>query len=399
MENIILINGVILTPLEVINNSVIFVRNGTIEKIIKKTELDIYGADYLKEYKLIDAGGNYISPGFIDIHTHGANDADAVKDCVLPMCEFMVKHGTTGFLPTLWTAEFGRMIESCKRISLLMESSYCGSKILGINSEGPYLNPDFGAQKRELVKTPRFEDYSRLVEAGNGRIKVMTVAPELENSKELVKYLRQNNIVVSIGHTNVSMEKMDDAIDWGFTLTTHILNAFGDSVQPERGVKAVGIQEALLIRDDLMSEILCDKNGIHVNPTVINIVLRCKGVERIVLITDSMNMTGFPPGKYALQDGRMVDIAKGADIVRLENDDLAGSVMTMNKTIINFINHTGIALKDAVRMATYNPAAAIGVSSRKGELRAGMDADIAVFDDDIEVKLAMVEGKIEYLNL
>ncbi|MCD4670137.1 MAG: amidohydrolase family protein, partial [Actinomycetia bacterium] len=274
-----------------------------------------------------------------------------------------------------------------------------GSKVLGINSEGPYLNPDLGAQKKELVRTPEYKDYRRLVEASNGNLTVMTVAPELKGALELIKYLRQNNIIVSIGHTDIKIDKMHEALGAGITLVTHLLNAMGDSIQVDGGVKALGIQEELLICDQLMCEVLSDKKGVHVKPTLLKIILRCKGVENIILITDSMNMTGFPPGTYSLQDGRKAIIGDGEDTVRLEDGGLAGSVMTMDKAIGNFINHTGVKLEDAVRMATFNPAKAINFSDRKGEIREGMDADIAVFDDDIDVKLTIINGCIEYNNL
>lgn len=399
MKDLILTNGIIITPFEKIQNRVLFLKGGKIEKLISAEEFEYYDESYISDYEIIDAGNNFIAPGFIDIHTHGANDADAVKDPIDQMAEFKVKHGTTGFLPTLWTAEFDWMVDACKKINDFMKAQSKGSKVLGINSEGPYLNPELGAQKKELVRTPEYKDYRRLIEASDGNLIVMTVAPELEGALELIKYLRQNNVIVSIGHTDIKIDKMHEALDRGITLVTHLLNAMGDSIQVDAGVKALGIQEELLICDQLMCEVLSDKKGVHVKPTLLKIILRCKGVENIVLITDSMNMTGFPPGTYSLQDGRKAIIKDGEDTVRLENGGLAGSVMTMDRAIGNFINHTGVRLEDAVRMATFNPAKAINFSDRKGEIKEGMDADIAVFDDDIDVKLTIVEGEIRYNKL
>jgi len=399
MNNIMLKNGIIITPFKKLYGKVLFLKDKKIEKIIRKEEFNSYSEDYIKEYKIIDIKGSYISPGFIDIHTHGANGADAVKDDIAPMAELKVKHGTTGFLPTLWTAEFGNMIAACSKISNFMKKKGTGSKVLGINSEGPYLNPNLGAQKKELVRLPEYKDYSRLLEAGNGNLKIMTVAPELEGAEDLIKYLLQNNVVVSIGHTDIQLNDMHNALNLGITLITHILNAMGESVSKERGTKPLGIQEELLICDDLMSEVLSDKNGIHVKPTWLKILVRCRGIENIVLITDSMNMTGYAPGKYFLQDGRAAIIKEGEDIVRLENGDLAGSVMTIDKAIKNMIKHTRVSLEDAVRMASYNPAKAIKMSNRKGEIKEGMDADVAVFDENINVKLTIVEGEVRYTNL
>lgn len=399
MKNIILKNGIIITPFEKLEGKVLFLKDKKIERIINIEEFNNYKGDYIKNYKVVDVSGNYISPGFIDIHTHGANGADAVKDSIVPMAEFKVKHGTTGFLPTLWTAEFDKMIAACRRINDLIKERGNGSAILGINSEGPYLNPNYGAQRRELVRVPEYEDYSRLLEASGGNLKIMTIAPEMEGAIDLIKYLTQNNVVVSIGHTDIKIKNMHKVSKMGITLVTHILNAMGESIAEDRGTKPLGIQEELLVCDELMSEVLCDKNGVHVKPTWLKILVRCKGIENIILITDSMNMTGFKPGKHFLQDGRAVIIKEGEDILRLENRDLAGSVTTMDCVVKNMIKHTKVCLEDAVRMASYNPARAIRLSHRKGEIKEGMDADITVFDEDINIKLTIVEGEIRYNNL
>ena len=315
------------------------------------------------------------------------------------MADFLIKYGVTGFLPTLWTAEFESMIKACKRISNFIKDQKGGAKVLGINSEGPYLNKDYGAQRPELVKIPEFKDYSRLVEASDGNLRIVTVAPELDNAYELIKYLRQNDIVVSIGHTDIQFDKLHGALNLGISLITHIFNAMGGISITEEGVKPTSIQDELLICDDLMSEVMCDKNAVHVNKTLLKILIRCKGIKNIILITDSMNMTGSAPGRYYLQDGRVVILKKGEDIIRLDNGGLSGSIMTMNDTIHNMISHSGIPIKDAIMMATSNPAKLLKLSYRKGEIKEGMDADIAVFDNLMNIKLTIVEGEIVHDNI
>ena len=399
MKDLILKNGIILTPFDELKNKALFLKGGKVYKLISEAEYKHLENDYLDNYEIIDAKGNYISPGFIDIHIHGANNADAVRDSVEPMADFLIKYGVTGFLPTLWTAEFENMVKACKRISNFIKDQKRGAKVLGINSEGPYLNKDYGAQRPELVKMPEFKDYSRLVEASDGNLRIMTVAPELDNAYELIKYLRQNNIAISIGHTDIKLDKLHEALNLGISLITHIFNAMGGVIITEKGVKPISIQEELLICDDLMSEVMCDKNAVHVNKTLLRILIRCKGIKNIILITDSMNMTGSPPGRYYLQDGRGVILKNGEDIIRLEDGPLAGSVMTMNNAIHNMISHSGISLKDAVMMATSNPAKLLKLSYRKGEIKEGMDADIAVFDNLMDIKLTIVEGEIGYNNL
>jgi len=394
-----IIKGRVISPDRILDKRAVFIKDSQIQKIAGPVEFGSYPDEYLAGYNIIDAGENLIAPGFIDIHTHGANDADAVKDPVGPMAELKARHGTTSFLPTLWTAEFDRMVEACSRIKDFIDNQKKGARALGINSEGPYLNPDFGAQKRELVKDPDPSDYKRLVKASGGWLKIMTVAPELKGASGLIKYLRTEDVTVSIGHTDIGVPEMQRALDLGITLVTHLFNAMGDSIQYDRGTKPVGIQEELLVRGGLMCELVSDRHGIHVKPVLIDIAYRCLGAGNIILITDSMNMTGFPPGIYPLQDGRKVTLEEGEDTLRLENGDLAGSVMTMDSAVKNFLDHTGCGICQAVRMASTNPAEVLGLSHRKGRIKPGMDADLAVFDENIGIKMTMVQGRIEYKNL
>jgi N-acetylglucosamine-6-phosphate deacetylase len=141
---------------------------------------------------------------------------------------------------------------------------------------------------------------------------------------------------------------------------------------------------------------MSDRYGVHVKPVMLNIALRCLGADNIVLITDSMNMTGSPPGTYPLQDGRKVTLEEGGDTLRLENGDLAGSVMTMDAAVRNFVAHTGCTVEQAVQMASFNPARSMGLSSRKGEIKPGMDADIILFSKNIDIKMTIVQGVMEY---
>jgi N-acetylglucosamine-6-phosphate deacetylase len=400
LNNLILINGILLTPFEELSDRVLFLKEGKIEKIIYKSEFEFNKEFYLKQYKVKDVNNNYISPGFIDIHIHGANNVDATAGPYEAMAEFVVKYGTTGFLPTFWNAGLSDLIKACKNISKFIKNQKKGSKILGINSEGPYINPDFGAQDPVNSIIPRFEDYSSLVEAADGNLKLMTVAPEVAGADDLIKYLRLNDVTVAICYTDMSIEKLYKSIDLGVSHIGHIFDGFGESVALDKWTKPYGLMEELLVCDNLMTEVLADKVGAHVHPTWLKIILRCKGVENVILITDSRDIAGNPPGIYRMSDGFDAVIKEDEDIVRLvDGGGLAGCIMTMNGAINNMIKHTGVKLKDAIRMATYNPANAIKVSNRKGTLKEGMDADIVVFDENINVKLTIVGGEIEYENL
>ncbi len=400
MENLILKNGVILTPFSELREKVLFLKDKVIYKIVSNSEYINYSKDYLAGYKIIDLKGNYLSPGFIDIHIHGAKGVDVLNDDIEPMANFLVKYGVTGFLPTLMTSEFTIMINACEEISYFIKNQRSGAKVLGINLEGPYLNSKYGAQKPELVKKPKFKEYSKLIESCKGNLKIMTVAPELENAYELIKYLRQNDVVVSIGHTDIKFEKFHEALNFGIGLVTHIFNAMGGVLNTtEEGVKSVSIQEEMLVCDDLMCEVICDKNAVHVKPVLIKILVKCKGVKNIVLITDSMSMNGLPYGKHYLQDGRAVITKKDVDIVRLEDDGIAGTILTMNNAIKNIMINANLSLKDAVIMATYNPAKVLKLLNKKGEIKEGLDADLTVFDDKLNIKMTIIEGEIRFNNL
>lgn len=398
MKNLILKNGIILTPFKELRDKVLFLKDRKIYKLVSRSEYNNYSKDYLSNFEIIDAGGKYISPGFIDIHTHGANGVDVVINPIEPMADFAVKNGVTSFLPTIWTSEFENMVNACIKIGDFIKSQKNGARVLGINSEGPYLNADYGCQKRELVKIPQSKDYQRLLGACNGNLKIMTVAPELENSDELIKYLRQNDVTVSIGHTDIKPDELHKALNLGIDLVTHIFNAMGAAGIREKGVKPAGIAEELLVCDEIMTEVVCDASAFHVNPTLLKILVRCKGIENIILITDSMSMTGMPPGKYFFQDGRGALIKDGEDVARLENGLLAGSIMTLNKAIKNIIDYTGISLKDAVMMASSNPARILKMSNKKGEIKEGMDADILILDKNLNIFLTIVEGEIRFKN-
>ena len=399
MNSYILINGIILTPFEELKEKAIIIKDGKINKLISNLEYNNLENKYLENFEVVDAKRNYISPGFIDIHCHGANNSDAIKDDIKPMAEFKIQNGETAFLPTFWTAEFNSMVNATKKVNDYIEhENKVGSKVLGINSEGPYLNPKLGAQKKNLVREPSYDDYIKLIKTANNNLKIMTVAPELKNSNDLIRTLRKFDVVVSIGHTDINISRLPNILDMGITLITHIFNAMGNPVSVEKGVKPAGIAEELLIRDDLMCEVMCDKNGTHVSSTLLQILLRCKGVDNIILITDSMNMTGNKPGSYYLQDGRKAIIIEGDDVVRLEDGGLAGSIMTMNSAIKNMIEHTNVSLKDAIKMATYNPAKIINISNKKGAIKTGLDADLCIFNKDFDVFVTMVEGEIRYLS-
>ena len=393
-------NGIILTPFKKLFSRVLVLEKGLIKNILPEEIYHNSEKEYNEDYEIIDAKNNYISPGFIDIHTHGANNIDAAFGPYQPFADFKARHGTTGFLPTFWNLEFETLVTACKNLSrYISEENKSGAKILGINSEGPYINPDFGAQRKERAILPVYRDYRRLIESAGQNLKIMTASPEIDGYEELVKYLVKNNVTAAICYSRANSCQLKRAIELGLSHIDHIFDGFGEPVSPERGVKPYGIEDELLVCDELSAEVIADSNGVHVSSILLNILIRCKGVRNIVLITDSRDITGNPPGEYILGDGFKAIIKEGEDIVRLGNGDLAGCIMTMDRAVKNMINHTNVSILEAVVMSSYNPARVIKMSHRKGQIKEGMDADITIFDENINVKMTIVEGIKIYDNL
>jgi N-acetylglucosamine-6-phosphate deacetylase len=396
-KNIIFINGLLLTPHTVLNDKVLYIREGKIERISDREEY-LQHPETSGHYSVIDVKGMYISPGFIDIHTHGANGIDAAFGPYDQMAAYLARHGTTAFLPTFWNMDLDSLISGCRLICSWMRRQKAdhGAQVIGINSEGPFINPDRGAQSEEHAIIPTAENVDRILSAAEGNLKIMTVSSEIAGYENLVRTLRKYDVHAALGYCHASPPRLRQALNLGISHIDHIFNCFADPVPCESGVKAWGYEEELLVCDELYAEVIADKNGIHVPPVLLTILLRCKGAEKIILISDSRDAAGSPPGRYTMKDGLKIVLKEGDDVVRLENGSLAGSLMSMNDAIRNFMRHTGISLPAAVTAATYNPAKFLALEHRKGSIQAGADADLAVFDEDINVHMTLVGGKIVY---
>jgi len=231
------------------------------------------------------------------------------------------------------------------------------------------------------------------------KFKIITIAPELGRAMEAITYLRENGVVPSIGHTLASEELLDKAIRRGANLVTHLLNTTYQPQQNTKGVVVSGVNEYLMVRDDVAAEAICDTCGVHINPTMLKVLLRCKGIGKVIIITDSYMTPGTKEGKkFYMPDGTEFYVKNGVN-VQTESGHITGSAMTMNLSVKSMIEHTGVDLKDAVLMASHNPAKIIGLQNRKGSIEVGKDADIVAIDEDINIYATMVEGNIVYSKL
>lgn len=359
------------------NRAVVF--GDKIVQIIEEKEIK-----NIKDAELIDGQDMYLSPGFIDIHIHGCFGDDVMdggEDTINNISKNIVKTGVTSFLPTTMTMNMDKIKKSLELIKK-NKGKTDGAEILGAHLEGPFISSKFkGAQDEKYILNPSFDEIKEYKDI----IKIVTMAPENSGSKDFIEKCRENDIVVSIGHSNATYEEARDAIESGASHITHTYNAMSPLHHRNPGVVGAGMLSCATC------ELIVD--NIHVHPAAQEILLRMKGKEKLVLVTDAMRACLMPEGRYDL-GGQEVIVKEGQ--ARLENGALAGSVLTINTALKNFIENTGTPLADAVRMVTLNPAGVIGVQDRKGSIATGKDADLVIFDKDFNIKMAFVSGNLVY---
>lgn len=350
----------------------------------------------------VDARGDYICPGFIDIHVHGGGGADVMdgtRSALHTIARSHVRHGTTGFLATTMTAPHERLLPV---IAVVREAvaadrggaDTSGARVLGLHLEGPYVNPArAGAQNPTHMRGPSSSELEQLLEAAGDSWRVITLAPELPGVPEAIATLVERDIRVSMGHTAATYAQGKAAIAAGATLLTHTFNAMNPLHHREPGL--IG---AVLDDGTVFAEVIAD--GLHVHPLMMRLLYRLKGAEGIVLVTDAIRAQGCGDGEYTLGDltvtvrdneARLHDTGAGAT-----PGALAGSLLTMDAAVRTMVHQVGVPLHEAVRMASYNPAAAIGLTHTKGSLERGKDADIVVLDDALQVQKTVVAGRIVY---
>ena len=334
----------------------------------------------------IDAHGLALLPGFIDLHVHGAIGYEAM-DAALPglqeMARFYARHGVTAFLATTWTAQreaIRDVLEMVRNSTGPVEDGAC---VLGVHLEGPYLNPArHGAQEVSQIRRALPDEFEEFLDSGV--VRLIAIAPEFPENLRLLDECARRGITVSAGHSAANYAEMQIAVQHGLRQVTHCFNAMTGLAHREPGT--VGAAMSL---PEIQCELIAD--NIHVHPAVQKILVDVKGTQGVILITDAIRGTGLAGGEYMERDHK-VYIRDGA--ARLADGTLAGSVLTMNRALQNIMRASGRSLAEAWPMSSLNAARAIGVAASKGSLDVGKDADLILLDDDFEVGLTMVEGKI-----
>lgn len=373
-----LIKNCNIVYLDKIEKGSVLIENGKIKEI-NPNDCD--------DKNVIDANGLYLSPGFIDVHIHGAGGHDTMDgtfEAINEIAKVIVKHGTTSFTPTTMTVGVEDIRKSMKVIKEAKVNGTDGAIVLGAHLEGPFISPKaIGAQNPNYLIPPTLENYNAMVGDAEDAVVSITIAPEIPGAKELIRELSQRGIVCSIGHTKATYDEAMEGIKCGCGHSTHLFNAMTPFAHREPGV--VGA----IFDSDITTETISD--GIHVSYPSLRIAYKQKTSDKVLLVTDAMMACAMPDGMYAL-GGQDVVVKDGA--ARLLSGSLAGSILTLDKAVKNVYKNVGLPLYEAVKMATYNPARHCKVSDRKGLIREGYDADLVLFDEDINIKNVLVGGKV-----
>lgn len=372
-----IINGKVILHDEIVEKNV-FIED---DKIIEISERQPDNEE------IIDAKGLYVSPGFIDVHTHGRGGSDtmyATFEDLNTISKATLKTGVTTFLPTTMTMPVADITKAVDNIATYKDKVE-GAQVLGTHLEGPFFNKKYkGAQPEECMILPTVENYLSFVKDHQDIIRKISIAPELEHSLELIAYLKDKNTVVSLGHTNATYEQAQAAIDAGATSGTHTYNAMTPLTH-----RAPGVVGAIMINDTVYAELILD--GIHVNYAAAKALLRTKGKDKVILITDSLEAAGMENGKYLL--GNQDVYVKDGE-ARLIDGTLAGSIVSMNVAVRNAHEHLGLKLNEAVNLASYNPAQSLN-EPLLGEIKVGNYADIIFFDEKINIQQTMMKGQLK----
>ncbi len=337
----------------------------------------------------IDVNGAWVTPGLFDVHIHGSGGCDTMdgsEEALHTIASSVVKNGVTRFLATSVTLPLDKTAQVFDIVRNVVGKSgeeWNAAVIEGINMEGPFIHPAYkGAHEENYITDFDFDFMKRYSDI----IRIVTVAPDKEGGMEFIrKVTTETPIKVSIGHTNATYEQAMQAIENGATQVTHLYNAMTPMHHRKPGVVTAALSS------DVYTEMICDT--IHVHPAMFQFVMNCKGKDRFLLITDCMRAGGMPQGEYTLGELKVVVNENSA---RLTDGTLAGSILTLNCAIANVRKHTDKPIWEIVNAATLNPARAMGMQDRIGSIRSGCNADFAVFDEEFNTLMTIVDGRVVY---
>lgn len=371
----------LITPYEVFSNYAVVIDQSKIAEIglednIKNEDVDL----------VIDGEGNFLAPGFIDIHNHGNmgyDIMDSTEEAVDNISRFHLGNGVTSYLGTVITSSYEDMSNAIMNIVNYKNKEEL-AQLIGIHLEGPFFSMEKkGAQPGKYIKNPDIEEIKEIINMSQGRLKMVSLAPERPGALDIISHLKSKGITVALAHSNASFEEAEAGIYHGATVATHMYNGMREFAHREPGI--IG---ATLLDERVYCEIIYDR--IHLHDAAFKIALRMKGVDKIVLISDAMMAAGLSDDEYEL--GGQKVIVKNR-VARLESGSLAGSTLNLRDAVYNMVSHLNIPIKDVIRMASLSPAKAIGIDKYKGSIEIGKDADLILIDKNINILGTMVMGK------
>lgn len=384
-------NGKIVTPYRIIDGGSVLIENDRIVGVEA-------GNPSYEGAVSIDAEGNYISPGFIDIHIHGGGGSDFM-DCeesgFLKIAETHARYGTTALMPTTLSCEHEELVTTLKLYSDAERKNENGARFIGMHIEGPYFAMNQrGAQDPRYIREPDPKEYESIV-ASTNVIKRWSAAPEIKGALEFAKFLKSKNILPALAHTDAIYEEVLEGFEHGYILATHLYSGMS-SVTRRNAYRYAGAVESAFLIDDMYVEVIAD--GCHLPAPLLKLIYKIKGADRIALITDAMRGAGMPEGESILgskHNGLNVIIEEG--VAKLpDRTSFAGSVATADRLVRNMIQLAEVPLTDAIKMISTTPATILGLQHETGSLVAGKLADIVIFDNNININTTIVSGKIVY---
>jgi len=368
-------NVSLILPHKIIEDGALLFSN-KIEKIYSVPPIE------LKNVDIIDGKGGYLSPGFIDIHIHGSGGSDTMeanREALENISRTIIKNGVTSFLPTTMTMNESDIKKALSNVKKMKEEGLKGAQPLGVHMEGPFINKEYkGAQNDKNISVPYFD----LIEEYFDIIKIITMAPEIEGAKEFMEKADKKGITISVAHSAANYEQIKEAGSWGLSHVAHLFNAMTGLHHRKPGIVGAALNGEMTV------ELIADY--VHINPAVLELVTKTKDLEKIILVTDSMEAGGLEDGEYSL-GGQKVFVKNGE--ARLEDGTIAGSVLTLDKAVKNMLNATKLDLNEIINMVTLNPAKLIGLDHKIGQLKEGLKADLVLLNKNLEVKKIFKDGK------
>lgn len=390
MKKTLIYHGRVLTQERQVDNGAVLIEDGMITRVYDETpELNLADVEY------IDAGGKYISPGFIDIHVHGGGGAEFMCDDpadVVTVCKTHLRHGTTSMVPTTSSAEQTAFVNSISSINQAAVTMKGGPNLLGIHMEGPYFAYNQrGAQDPKHVRDPKPEEYCSILDKYPNIIR-WSLAPELPGALEMAAELRHRGVQLSIGHSDALFDDVIKAYEGGFTSITHFYSCTS-TVRRINAYRYAGIVEAGYLLDDMTVEVIAD--GKHLPASLLKLIYKIKGPDHICLVTDAVGAAGLEQLEGELYSKTCgVNIVVEDGVAKLpDRSAFAGSVATADCLVRTMTTLAGVSMADAVKMASATPAKCIGVFNRKGSIAPGKDADLLIFDENVNIEKVFVAGK------